>query len=122
MINDNEQTQTGDHSSSIPTGSLPPETGEYLTNRYIAYCGIDCTVCPRYKNDCPEGCLGSNPANDCGLCAVRRCSLEKQIDNCAYCEKYPCEILENQYENMSADGYGAWAITSKTILNSIRKI
>jgi len=101
MINNNEQTNTGYN----------------LTNRYVAYCGIDCTGCPRYQNDCPEGCLGSNPANDCDACKVRRCSLEKQITSCAYCEKYPCEILEEQYFNMKTVGYGEWAKTAKTVLD-----
>jgi hypothetical protein len=68
MINNNEQTKTGDN----------------LTNHFVAYCGIDCTVGPPYQNDCTEGSLGSNPANACGACAVRRCSLEKQISLCAY--------------------------------------
>jgi hypothetical protein len=103
MTKNNEQKQTGDN----------------LANRYIAYCGNDCTICPQYHNNCAEGCLGSNPANYCGTCAVRKCNLEKQIANCAYCEKYPCELLEKQYDNMEVDGYGEWAAIAKTVLNKI---
>jgi hypothetical protein len=106
MINNNEQTQTRGN----------------LTNRYIAYCGNDCTVCPQYQKSWSEGCLGNTPANYCGTCAVRRCNLEKQNANCAYCEKYPCKILEKQYENMKTDGYSEWAAMAKTALDAIRKM
>ncbi|MHC1739794.1 MAG: DUF3795 domain-containing protein [Anaerolineaceae bacterium] len=117
----NEQTSIGDNSQSIPPCPQQFVTGDNLNNRYIAYCGIDCTVCPRYQNDCAEGCLGSKPANDCGACAVRRCSLEKLVINCAYCDKYPCEILKQQYANMKMVGYGEWATIAQTVLDEIRR-
>lgn len=119
MIKNNAKSQTGDCSSSIPSGSLPSETCGSIAYRFIAYCGNDCTKCPQYLHACSEGCLGSNPANYCNTCAVRRCNLEKKMTNCAYCDKYPCQVLEKQYDNMKTDGYADWAIASKTVLDEI---
>ena len=121
MIKKNEQPSTGEQSPSKSSGSLPTETCGSIAYRFIAYCGNDCTKCPQYLHACAEGCLGSNPANYCGSCAVRLCNLEKQMTNCAYCAQYPCQVLEKQYDNMKADGYADWAIASKTVLDEIRQ-
>jgi hypothetical protein len=29
------------------------------------------------------------------MCEVRACGIEKNVKNCAYCEDYGCEILNN---------------------------
>ena len=91
-----------------------------ISNRYIAYCGIDCTTCPRYQGSCPEGCLGGICADDCGLCEVRICGLERHVTNCGNCEQYPCQKLENQYTNMVNDGFSEWATTAKAALEEVR--
>ena len=109
-----------DEDQITSSGSNPSSTPVNLSNSYIAYCGIDCSRCPHYRNSCPEGCLGSTCANDCGLCEVRNCGLESRVINCAYCEQYPCQKLENQYAIMVNDGFSEWAATAKAALEGVR--
>jgi len=88
----------------------------------IAYCGIICSECPAYittqKNDDKEkkrlaelwsskevplimedincdGCLltGKRLTKFCYVCVVRKCAVEKGVENCAYCDEFPCEKL-----------------------------
>ncbi|MGB7724025.1 MAG: DUF3795 domain-containing protein [Dehalococcoidales bacterium] len=42
-----------------------------------------------------DGCLsmGGKLWNRCRNCEVRKCGMEKQVKNCAYCRDYPCEKL-----------------------------
>ena len=102
------------------SGSNPSSTPMDLSTNYIAYCGIDCSRCPHYRNSCPEGCFGSTCANDCGLCAVRNCGLESRVINCAYCEQYPCQKMENQYAIMVNDGFSEWATAARATLEAVR--
>jgi hypothetical protein len=30
----------------------------------------------------------------CRRCEIRKCAISKTVENCAYCETYPCEKLE----------------------------
>lgn len=99
---------------------LKPTISSNPGNRYVAYCGIDCSQCPQYQNSCPDGCLGITCVDYCGQCEVRKCSMERQSVNCGYCEMYPCQKLENQYTNMEMGGYGEWAVAAKVILEGIR--
>ena len=87
----------------------------------IAFCGLTCSECRAYlatKDDSDEerrevatlwsnlfktdikpeeincdGCLaeGGRLFSHCYVCKVRRCGQEKQIENCAYCNDYPCK-------------------------------
>ncbi len=89
----------------------------------IAYCGIDCAGCPAYiakkTNDenlrkktaaewskmfnaqmKPEdincdGCTatGQHILYCDSMCEIRKCAIQKNVTNCAYCEKYACETL-----------------------------
>ncbi|MGQ9535172.1 MAG: DUF3795 domain-containing protein [bacterium] len=91
----------------------------------IAYCGLDWAVCPGYiakkKNDDelrqktaqewskmynieikPEevncdGCtVPGKHINYCeNFCEIRKCALLKKVDNCTYCEDYPCETINS---------------------------
>jgi len=44
--------------------------------------------------NCDE-CLseGNRLINYCQTCKIRKCAKEKEIKNCAYCDDYACEIL-----------------------------
>jgi hypothetical protein len=93
----------------------------------IAFCGIVCTDCPLFiatqKNDYDEkkkiaelwstkeyplspenmfcdGCLpvGKRTMSFCADCGVRRCGLEKNVQNCAHCADYPCGTLDKVWE------------------------
>lgn len=34
----------------------------------------------------------------CEVCAIRKCSKEKNISNCAHCTEYPCDYLEGLFK------------------------
>ena len=96
----------------------------------IAYCGLVCTICPQYiatQNDDvvarekiaeqiadnfglyykPEeincdGCLssGGRLIGFCNTCEVRKCGIEKSVENCSTCNELPCDKL-NQFHEFS---------------------
>jgi hypothetical protein len=96
--------------------------------KMIAYCGIVCTDCEAFKVtqqndnakrkelaaswskryghefkpediDC-DGCLSSDGRHIgyCNICEIRKCGMEKDVENCAYCVKYKCETLGKMLE------------------------
>ena len=107
----------------------------------IAYCGIDCSACPAYvatqkddfeelkkvaeqwSNDSmsfkPEDiyCDGCNTGKRifiwCSECPTKECCSGKQLENCAYCDEYICDILKKSLENNDS--------ASKERLEEIRK-
>ena len=62
----------------------------------IAYCGVDCFVCPDYqKQKCP-GCRQSQWLDgDC--CLPVTCCKEKGIGCCGECESFPCDVMKDFY-------------------------
>jgi hypothetical protein len=89
----------------------------------IAYCGLVCSSCPTFlatQNDddiarektaalysekfglnftpkeinC-DGCLstGGKLIGYCQACKIRKCAIEKSVENCAVCDEQPCEEL-----------------------------
>ena len=111
--------------------------------KMIGFCGIVCTDCPGYiatqKDDDNErkkvaelwsklyntdikpedvncdGCLSEDGRliGHCSVCEIRKCGQKKNILNCAYCDKYSCEKL-NQFFKMAPE--------AKTTLDEIRNI
>jgi hypothetical protein len=95
--------------------------------KLIAYCGIDCADCPIYivtqnndekarqeiaiKNglraeDCYcDGCTTKTGkvATFCDKCEVRICTIKKKLENCAYCDDYPCVTLNKLHEMYNAN-------------------
>jgi len=98
-----------------------------MEERLLAFCGIDCTECPAYiatqQDDqeqlkktaegwsspeskiAPEdiicdGCLPDEKrlASFTSECQVRRCAIERGIENCGLCDDYPCESLEKVWD------------------------
>lgn len=93
-------------------------------NTLIAACGLDCSQCEAYKitqaNDTAameklvaqwrveysspdmtiqsvicDGCMvGERHGGYCGECPVRKCAVEHDVINCAYCADYGCETLQ----------------------------
>ena len=108
----------------------------------IAYCGLMCTECPAYiatrdDNDDlrrktaedwseefkaeikPEdincdGCIvtGGRHFAHCGMCEIRKCGIERAIENCAHCPDYACDKLTGFFEVVPA---------ARTRLDGIRK-
>jgi len=96
--------------------------------KMIAYCGIVCTDCDAFvatqedddakrrklaeswskefgheikpeEINC-DGCLDTagRHIGYCGTCEVRKCGMEKEVENCAYCIDYKCEKLDKFHE------------------------
>ena len=95
--------------------------------RIVGYCGIVCSDCPvliATKNDDnderkkvatlftkqygreykPEdincdGCIANGPRlfRYCANCKWRTCAREKNLENCAHCDDYPCESLSGLF-------------------------
>jgi len=93
--------------------------------KMVAFCGIVCTECPAFlatqKDDDEErrkvaqlwskqfnteikpeaincdGCLAESGrlVEYCRICEIRKCGLEKEVKNCAFCDEYACDKLEN---------------------------
>ncbi len=94
----------------------------------ISHCGLKCSECGAYiatKNDDDKkrkevarlwaenfktdikpgdincfGCTstGKTVFSYCNVCEIRKCGVEKGVINCAYCEEYTCEKLENFFK------------------------
>jgi hypothetical protein len=109
----------------------------------IAYCGIVCTDCRAFiatqtndrelkgkiakawstqmetlkseDIDC-DGCLttGRRLATFCTTCEVRRCGLERGVENCAYCREYPCLKLTTLWKSITESN-------PKAVLEEIRE-
>ncbi|RLC46801.1 MAG: hypothetical protein DRH57_05360 [Candidatus Cloacimonadota bacterium] len=91
--------------------------------KMIAYCGIVCTDCPAYiatKTNSEvkaqetanmwsnqfgvkfviddvwcDGCLvEGRKCSHCADCKIRSCAISKELENCAYCDDYPCNKLD----------------------------
>ena len=108
----------------------------------IAFCGLVCTDCEAFivtqkdddekrkelakkwskefsKEIKPEevycdGCLAleGRHIGYCDVCEIRKCGLDKEVENCAYCEEYACEKLL-KFFNMAPN--------AKKTLEEIRK-
>lgn len=65
-----------------------------------------------------DGCtVGKRLHTFCSVCDVRICGLERGIENCAYCNDFPCEKLENLWRSFrTVSGKKA-----KTKLEEIRR-
>ncbi|MCU0848224.1 MAG: DUF3795 domain-containing protein [Spirochaetes bacterium] len=93
-------------------------------DRLTAYCGIDCSECPAFiateSGDYDEkagvaklwaekyrlvmkpedincdGCASDKRLiGHCSVCQIRSCSRSRKLQNCAYCQDYPCDKLNN---------------------------
>ena len=50
-------------------------------------------------NEC-DGCksLSGRIFSGCLKCTVRACAIQKGVENCVYCEDYPCDNLNELFE------------------------
>jgi len=119
--------------------------------KMIGYCGVDCSkcvpfICKKQNDDAlrkkyaeeqseffgmeilPEkincdGCLSDGEhLGYCSMCEIRRCCIEKKLENCAYCDEYVCKELEVVYAVMcEVFGKGTNNVAdAKTTLDEIR--
>lgn len=96
-----------------------------MATQMIAYCGINCGKCPAYSfprlgeklhmkgpfqsmlksrmKPKPEGyvicdgctAVGARCVTHCTTCPVRLCAKEAGVENCARCDKFACEHLQD---------------------------
>jgi hypothetical protein len=47
-----------------------------------------------------DGCLseGGYLFSHCNVCELRKCGMEKSVENCAHCPDYACEKLEQFFQ------------------------
>ena len=96
-------------------------------NNSIACCGLDCSNCGAYiamrNNDdnkraevakewsamyntdikpedinCNGCCSEEQKFSYCNVCEIRKCCVEKELENCAGCDMYTCDKLENFFK------------------------
>lgn len=70
---------------------MPKTDGSKNSN--IAFCGLYCEECRKYrKGKCP-GCAGNEKASWCG---IRKCCMENSLKSCAECATFsdPMECKE----------------------------
>ena len=119
-----------------------------MDNKMIGYCGLDCAQCRAYiatqQDDDDErekiakdwhsqygydlkpqdincdGCLENNvmPLNECSNCVVRKCGMQKGVENCAHCTEYACDKLKG-LEWYGSNSYDLKA--TKPTLDEIRE-
>ena len=102
-----------------------------MQERIVGFCGIICSDCRPFiatqKNDRelkkevakawsteeeklkPEdikcgGCFatGERLFKFCEICEVRRCGYGRNIENCAYCDEFPCVKLSDLWKSMGS--------------------
>jgi hypothetical protein len=118
---------------------------------HIAYCGLDCSGCDVYQatkldsDDIrqkyadkvfsqfkikiePEtinchGCRDERPKTGyCAMCEVRKCTIDRGLENCAYCEDYGCEKLTKVHGAMISVGKAVDGVASAQLnLEAIRQ-
>jgi len=120
--------------------------------KMIGFCGVDCSKCVPFickkenydelrkqyaeeqsrffemeilpeKINC-DGCLSEGEhLGYCSMCEIRRCCIEKKLENCAYCDEYVCKELERVYAVMcEVFGKGTNNVAdAKITLDEIRK-
>jgi hypothetical protein len=99
--------------------------------KMVAYCGLVCSDCPALiatrRNDrellrqtaerwssaghpvkpddilC-DGCLGTGArlTSFCSTCRVRRCARGNGLENCGWCDDYPCAMLREHWRFIKA--------------------
>ncbi|MGQ9506509.1 MAG: DUF3795 domain-containing protein [Candidatus Bathycorpusculaceae bacterium] len=100
-------------------------------SRIVGYCGIVCSDCPvlivTQRNDDAErrhvaelftrqygreykpedincdGCVSGSQRvfHYCNVCEIRKCGMEKKVENCDFCTAYPCEKLSKLFVEYS---------------------
>lgn len=101
-----------------------------MNNEMVAYCGLICSECGAYlakKNDDDEkrrelaeywseqfgeeikpedincdGCTITygEHIGYCYECKIRKCGMEMGVENCAYCDDYACDNLEQFFKEV----------------------
>ncbi len=118
---------------------------------HIAYCGLDCSGCDVYqatKLDSEDlrqqyaakvfeqfkievqpstvnchGCRDARPKTGfCAYCEVRKCAIDRELENCASCPDYGCDKLQKVHAAMINVGKAVDGVASAQLnLEEIRR-
>lgn len=69
----------------------------------IAYCGLYCAECGRYKKGSCPGCQKNEKAS---WCKVRSCCMTNQYKSCADCKEFSNPMDCKKYNNFMAKLFG----------------
>ena len=72
-----------------PNVANNPSNQQKLSDGWFKYYGFRLSA----LEICCDGCMSDNPKLIDQSCPVRPCVIEKELDNCAQCERYVCEKL-----------------------------
>ncbi len=65
----------------------------------LAPCGVFCGACPSFDKSC-RGCASENRNQERKSkwgCKIRNCCyVKKEIAHCAFCEEFPCELVDKK--------------------------
>lgn len=56
-----------------------------VDSELVAYCGLYCGACPRYRKDKCPGCHDNAKAT---WCKIRSCNIEHGYQSCADCQEF----------------------------------
>ncbi len=114
----------------------------------ISLCGDDCSSCPRYlatksgridelekvkdlwvrlgmrQPDFPVqdmACHGCRPETKCSYGELASCVRAKRIENCGFCDDYPCAIITNVFERTAKLQSLASRVCSQPEIGLLRK-
>jgi hypothetical protein len=69
----------------------------------IAYCGLYCTNCGKFKNGKCPGCQGNEKAS---WCRIRTCCKEKDIANCSGCDEFANSMDCKEFNSIISRMFG----------------
>ena len=95
---------------TIHLATLEPDTSKQAAMR-IEIAGVcnekyGMSLSPDDVTDC-DGCRADTGRifSGCLTCEIRKCARQKDLESCAACSEYPCEILEKTFqEDPAAQG------------------
>ena len=67
-----------------------------MGNDLIAYCGVDCSVCPDYTEGICPGCRQTE-WREGDECMPVECCRKRGISCCGECMAFPCEDMKAFY-------------------------
>lgn len=114
----------------------------------IAICGDNCACCPRYLATQTEqeselekarqlwirlgfrdkhfpleamACTGCQPENPCAYAELRECVDQQAVENCGFCDTYPCEKINRVFDRSDMLMEQAKKICTKEEIDLLKK-
>lgn len=66
-------------------------------------CGVACSSCEKKKAQVCAGCIHIDKTFWGGICEVKVCCENKNLDHCGLCKDFPCEMLSNMGKELGYD-------------------